>query len=151
PSFLGLREDKSPRETTLEQPAPHAAEAPAKSHASKAHASKAHASKTPAAATGTVKLTSPDKVLYPADGYTKQDRWDSYAAVEGPMLPALAGRPLALQHYPNGIAKSSFYRQGLMPHDREPWMTIADTPARTKSTGVHHLVADQPEALKWLA
>jgi bifunctional non-homologous end joining protein LigD len=39
----------------------------------------------------------------------------------------------------------------LTAHDREPWMTIAATPARTKSESVDHLVADRPEALAWLA
>jgi bifunctional non-homologous end joining protein LigD len=98
-----------------------------------------------------VKLSNPDKVLYPADGYTKRDLAAYYAAVQEPLLRALAGRPLALQHWPNGLAKATFFRQGLLPHDREPWMTIAETPARTKSTNVHHLVADRPEALRWLA
>jgi bifunctional non-homologous end joining protein LigD len=125
PSFQGLREDKSPMETTLEK-----ATTPPKT---------------------TVTLTNPDKVLYPKDGFTKRDVADYYAAVADPMLHALAGRPLALQHWPNGIAKSSFFRQGLSRSDREPWMTIVDTPARTKSTGVHHLVADKPETLQWLA
>jgi bifunctional non-homologous end joining protein LigD len=90
-------------------------------------------------------------VLYPKDGYTKRDVADYYAAVTPPMLRALDGRPLALQHWPNGIAKASFFRQGLNESDRAPWMTIADTPARTKSSSVHHLVADKPEALQWLA
>jgi bifunctional non-homologous end joining protein LigD len=99
----------------------------------------------------TVKLTSPDKVLYPADGYTKRDLAEYYAAVSEPMLRALAERPLALQHWPDGLAKGSFFRQGLLPHDREPWMRIVDTPARTKASSVHHLVANRPEALQWLA
>jgi len=30
-------------------------------------------------------------------------------------------------------------------------MTIVETPARTKSSGVQHLVADRPETLQWLA
>ncbi len=129
PAFLGLRDDKTPKETTLERAEPHA----------------------DAAATTTIKLTHPEKVLYPADGYAKRDLADYYAKVATPMLHALAGRPLALQHWPNGIAKASFFRQGLLAHDREPWMTIASTPARTKSESVDHLVADRPEALQWLA
>ncbi|HEX9104167.1 MAG TPA: non-homologous end-joining DNA ligase, partial [Polyangia bacterium] len=98
-----------------------------------------------------VTLTNPDKVLYPKDGYTKRDLATYYAAVEQPMLRALAGRPLALQHWPNGIHKSSFFRQGLNDHDREPWMTVVETPTRTRAKSVHHLVADSPAALAWLA
>jgi bifunctional non-homologous end joining protein LigD len=132
PSFLGLRDDKSPRETTLERPTPRADAAPTRAPVE-------------------VKLTNPDKVLYPADGYTKRDLAAYYAAVAAPLLHALAGRPLALQHWPNGIAKPSFFKQGLTEHDREPWMTIAETPTRTTSRSVHHLVADRPETLAWLA
>jgi bifunctional non-homologous end joining protein LigD len=135
PSFLGLREDKSPAETTLETEDPPPRRAAAKKDE----------------AIPTVTLTNPDKVLYPKDGYTKQDVADYYAAVAAPMLHALAGRPLTLQHWPDGITKSSFFRQGLTERDRAPWMTIVETPARTKSAGVHHLVADTPAALRWLA
>ena len=144
PSFLGLRDDKSPLETTLETPA-----APP-GRSKKVTRKKADPARA-GAERARVTLTNPDKLLYPEDGYTKRDLWDYYAAVAEPLLRALAGRPLALQHWPNGLGKSSFFRQGLAAHDREPWMTIVDTPARTKSTGVHHLVADKPEALQWLA
>jgi bifunctional non-homologous end joining protein LigD len=156
PSFLGLREDKSPMETTMEKPA----EPPKKKAKTKAkteaktktkHAAKKAEPARADADRARVTLTNPDKVLYPKDGYTKRDLADYYAAVAAPLLRALAGRPLALQHWPNGIAKSSFFRQGLSDSDREPWMTLVDTPARTKSTSVHHLVADKPEALQWLA
>ena len=130
PSFLGLRDDKSPLETAPETPAN-----PPPVRAERR----------------VVTLTKPDKVLYPRDGFTKRDLADYYAAVAEPLLRALAGRPLALQHWPDGIAKPSFFRQGLSERDREPWMTIVDTPARTRSASVHHLVADRPETLQWLA
>jgi bifunctional non-homologous end joining protein LigD len=132
PSFLGLRDDKTPAETAREGAA--TTTVPQKKSAS-----------------SEVTLTNPDKVLYPKDGYTKKDIADYYAAVAEPMLHALAARPLALQHWPDGIHKSTFFRQGLSERDRAPWMTIVDTPARTKAGGVHHLVADRPETLRWLA
>ena len=151
PSFLGLRDDKSPMETTLEQPS---APPRASSHQERARKKDppARAAAERARVTAPrVTLTNPDKVLYPKDGYTKRDLADYYAAVGAPLLRALAGRPLALQHWPDGIHKSSFFRQGLSERDREPWMTIVDTPARSRSTHVHHLVADSPETLQWLA
>ncbi|MCA1663066.1 MAG: DNA ligase D, partial [Myxococcales bacterium] len=145
PSFQGLREDKSPMETTLEK-----ATTPPKRTKKEATPKKEEPARA-GAERARVTLTNPDKVLYPKDGYTKRDVADYYAAVAEPMLHALADRPLALQHWPSGIAKSSFFRQGLSESDREPWMTIVDTPARTKSTAVHHLVADKAETLQWLA
>ena len=158
PSFQGLREDKSPSETQRER-----AETPPHRKAKAKTSSKPRPTGSPAPAKGAaapvagkpsataVTLTHPDKIFYPRQGYTKSDLADYYAKVASPMLRALAERPLALQHFPDGIDKSSFFRQGLAERDREPWMRIVDTPARTKSEGVHHLVADRPETLRWLA
>ena len=65
--------------------------------------------------TRAVTLTNPDKVLYPKDGYTKRDVADYYAAVAEPMLHALADRPLALQHWPNGIDQVVVLPAGAVP------------------------------------
>jgi bifunctional non-homologous end joining protein LigD len=66
------------------------------------------------------------------------------------MLRALADRPLVLIHWNQGIAKPSWFRQDI-GQDAEDWMTIAETPAKTKRGLVRHLVADRPEALRWIA
>jgi bifunctional non-homologous end joining protein LigD len=97
-----------------------------------------------------VKLTHPEKLLYPRDGYTKQDLADYYAAVAGPLLRALADRPLALQHWPQGIDREPWFHQNI-GREAEPWMTLAETPTKTARGKVRHLVADRPEALRWLA
>jgi bifunctional non-homologous end joining protein LigD len=102
------------------------------------------------AAAATVELTNPDRVLYPKDKITKADVAAYYDAVSEPMLRALADRPLVLIHWNQGIAKPSWFRQDI-GQDAEEWMTIAETPARTKKGAVRHLVADRPEALRWLA
>jgi bifunctional non-homologous end joining protein LigD len=133
PSFLGLRDDKGPAETQPETPA----EPPRRGHASKTEA--------------LVKLTNPDKVLYPKDGYTKQQVADYFRAVTEPMLRALADRPLALQHWPNGIAGSTFFRQSVTGKDKAPWMRTVSTPTSTKAGSAEHLIVDRPEALQWLA
>jgi bifunctional non-homologous end joining protein LigD len=98
-----------------------------------------------------VKLTNPDKVLYPADGITKREVADYYQAVSEPLMRALADRPLSLEHWPNGIDKPSFFRQSITDKDREPWMRIVSTPTSTKRGTAEHLVADSEEALAWLA
>src|SRR5207247_4941465 len=84
-------------------------------------------------AVGPVKLTNPDKVLYPKDGYTKKDLADYYRAVATPMLRALADRPLALQHWPDGIHAQTFFRQSVTAKDKAPWMRTVVTPTSTKS------------------
>ncbi|MFL5428140.1 MAG: DNA ligase D [Myxococcales bacterium] len=156
PAFQGLRPDKTPMECVREKPArpppPEPASrakkaAPSKASATKA-APRAGAAREPAGAT--VELTNPDRVLYPKDKITKADVAAYYEAVSEPMLRALADRPLVLIHWNQGIAKPSWFRQDI-GQDAEDWMTIAETPARTKKGAVRHLVADRPLALRWLA
>jgi bifunctional non-homologous end joining protein LigD len=98
----------------------------------------------------TLILSSPDRLLYPRDGYTKQDLADYYDAMAEPMIRALADRPLSLEHWNQGIDRSSWFHQNLSTED-EPWMTIIETPLRTRKESVRHLVADSRQALRWLA
>ncbi|MGH7263813.1 MAG: non-homologous end-joining DNA ligase, partial [Candidatus Rokuibacteriota bacterium] len=137
PSFLGLRPDKSPMECVREVPA-----APAEVSERRPAAS---------ASTGvTVALTHPERVLYPRDRLTKQDLADYYAAVAGPVLAALADRPLALEHWNDGIDAPSWFQQNI-GREAAPWMRLVETPTRTRRRQVRHLVADRPETLRWLA
>ena len=98
-----------------------------------------------------VTLTNPDRVLYPRDKITKQDLADYYEAVSAPMIRALRDRPLALEHWNQGIAKPSWFHQDV-GKGAPDWITTIDTPTRTtKHPSVRHLVADKPETLRWLA
>jgi bifunctional non-homologous end joining protein LigD len=58
-----------------------------------------------------LKFTNLNKVFYPADGYTKRDVINYYAAVAGLLVPHLAGRPLSLKRYPNGIDHDYFFQK----------------------------------------
>ena len=95
-----------------------------------------------------VTLTNPDRVLYPKDGLTKRDVAAYYDAVAGPLLAALAGRPLTLVHWNQGIGKASWFQQNI-GDEAEPWMTTVGTPSQRRV--VRHLIADSPAALRWLA
>jgi bifunctional non-homologous end joining protein LigD len=98
--------------------------------------------------TPTVELTHPERQLYP--GITKQDVADYYEAVSAQLLRAIAGRPLTLVHWNKGIAGPRWFHQNT-GDDAEPWMTVVETPTRTKKGVAHHLVADRPEVLRFLA
>ena len=50
-----------------------------------------------------LKLSNQDKVLYPATGFTKGQVIDYYARIGPVLVPHLAGRPLTLKRYPNGV------------------------------------------------
>ncbi len=58
-----------------------------------------------------LKFTNLNKVFYPADGYTKRDVINFYAAVADLLVPHLQGRPLSLKRYPNGIDHDFFFQK----------------------------------------
>ena len=98
PSFLALREDKPARDVKAETPA-----APAAPLAAQAGINAAEAAG--------VRLTSPDRVIYPGQGVTKGDLVAYYAAVAERMLPYIENRPLSLLRCPQGRAKYCFFQK----------------------------------------
>jgi bifunctional non-homologous end joining protein LigD len=60
---------------------------------------------------GGVRLTSPERVLFPEQGITKRELAEYYLAVAPHMLPHVAGRPITLMRCPTGRAKACFYQR----------------------------------------
>jgi len=58
-----------------------------------------------------VRLTSPDKVLYPEQGITKRDLANYMVAVAEWILPHVAKRPITLVRCPTGRQKKCFYQR----------------------------------------
>jgi bifunctional non-homologous end joining protein LigD len=58
-----------------------------------------------------VRLTHPDKVLYPDQGITKIELADYYAAVAEAMLPHVADRPITMVRCPTGQERKCFYQR----------------------------------------
>lgn len=150
PSFLGLRDDKSPMEAAREVavPATEKKSTTKKSSTKRSTARKQNA-KGAGAANIEVKITNRDRVIYPRDGYTKQDVIDYFNAVAPVMLPTLRDRPLALEHWNQGIDKPSWYHQNTAK-DAPDWATRVATPTRTGNKSIEHLVVDRAETLTWL-
>ena len=106
-SFQGLREDKAASEV-VDETKPELLTKPAKVAKSKAR------SKSAAARTG-IKLSNPDKPLWPDGGPTKQGLLDYYASVWPLMKPFVVGRPLSLLRAPNGIDGQTFFQKHAGP------------------------------------
>jgi bifunctional non-homologous end joining protein LigD len=146
PSFLGLREDKAPAEVVKEEPMTTGAGRKARG-ANESKARPAPSATRPPSLT----LTHPERVLYPRDKITKEDVAAYYDAMAKPMMRALAGRPLSLEHWNQGIDHPSWFHQHL-GKEAPSWLTTIETPTRVASRKtVSHLVVDSPEALRWLA
>jgi bifunctional non-homologous end joining protein LigD len=94
-----------------------------------------------------VPIGRPDKVLFP-DGITKADLARYYERVSGAMLHHIAGRPLNLERYPDGIEGERIIQQHASKYFPD-WVKRVEVPAKGKS--VQHVVADRPETLVYLA
>lgn len=110
PSFQGLRADKSATEVIRERPRDVKSVAPAASATAKSPKRRAsRAAGAEAATVAGVRITHPDRVLYPDIGLTKLELAQFYEGIADSILPHLAGRPLTLVRCPDGIGPSCFY------------------------------------------
>jgi DNA ligase D len=71
-----------------------------------------------------VRLSSPDKVLFPQAGHTKRDLVDYYLAVGDGIVRALHERPTQLRRFPDGIDGEQIY-QKRVPEKRPEWVEAA--------------------------
>ncbi len=97
-----------------------------------------------------VRLSNIDKPFFPADGYTKGDLIQYYASVAPILLPHLAGRPISMSRYPDGIESPSFYEKRAPGHQPE-WMRTVPVPSDSQGGIIEFLLADSREALMWFA
>ena len=162
PVYLGLREDKPAQEVVREDaagqkvvredgrpssaPAVSAAEPrgaaglriePSRSGAPIAHV-EGHA----------LKLSNLDKVLYPQSGLAKGALIDYYVGVAPVLLPHLAGRPLTVTRWPDGVQGKSFFQKQAPAH-RPRGVATARVPTERKQ--IDYVLADDLATLVWLA
>jgi DNA ligase D len=69
----------------------------------------------------TVRLSNPDRVYFPARGWTKLDLAQYYLSVGDGIVSALRERPCMLHRYPTGIEGEKVHQKRL-PHGAPPWM-----------------------------
>ena len=97
-----------------------------------------------------LRLSNLDKVYFPDEGYTKGDLIQYYASVAPVLLPHLAGRPISMSRYPEGIKGQSFYEKRAPGHQPD-WMRTTPVPSDSQGGVIDFLVADTVEALMWFA
>ena len=112
-SFKGLREDKEADEIGLETPQ----RAIPRKRGSKGERTVAEVH-APA-----VKLTHPERILWPQPGITKQGLADYYADVAAWILPHVGGRVLSLLRSPSGVDQKGFFA-------KHPWAGLDESVRR---------------------
>jgi bifunctional non-homologous end joining protein LigD len=93
-----------------------------------------------------VEITKPTKELF--EGVTKLDLAGYYADIAEEMVPLIAGRPLNMERYPDGITGNKIFQQHAGKHF-PPWIKQVETP-KTGGT-VEHVVGDDAATLVYLA
>jgi bifunctional non-homologous end joining protein LigD len=96
-----------------------------------------------------VKLSHPDKVLFPEDGLTKADLAGYYASVADWMLPHVRDRPVNLWRWNTGIDGKLVVQQDI-PKGAPDWVKRAETPRR-KGGSIEHVLCQDADTLRWLA
>jgi DNA ligase D len=71
-----------------------------------------------------VRVSNPDKVLFPARGETKLDLVEYYLAVGEGIVRALYERPTQLRRFPDGVEGEAIY-QKRVPEKRPDWIEVA--------------------------
>lgn len=111
PSFKGLREDKAAVGIIRERPRPQGPETGGGASKRKAVPVAQAAAANAEASVAGVRLTHPDRVLYPAQGLTKRALALFYESIAEWILPDLRDRPTTLLRCPEGLRKECFYQK----------------------------------------
>jgi bifunctional non-homologous end joining protein LigD len=149
PVFLGLREDIDPREVKRETAMP-TPEGPARSP-------DRAVSLTPGPKGGLiiindakVKLSNPDKVFWPEEGYTKRDVIDYYREIAPFILPYLKGRPESLHRHPNGVEGDAFFQKNV-DHLTPDWVHTVTILSESEGKNAVYLVCEDEATLVYMA
>ena len=95
-----------------------------------------------------VTITNPEKVYFPAAGYTKLDLVNYYAAVAGGALRGIRNRPIVLKRYVNGADQEPFF-QKRAPEKRPEWIETVELRFPSGRTAEEIVVNDAAQLL-WI-
>jgi bifunctional non-homologous end joining protein LigD len=97
-----------------------------------------------------LKLSNLDKILYPATGFTKGQVIDYYARIAPVLMSHLAGHPLTLKRYPNGVDSEYFFEKNATKH-RPDWVKTAPIWSEGNRRNVNYILANDLPTLVWVA
>src|ERR687891_1666942 len=99
-----------------------------------------------------IRLTNPDRVLFPHDGITKSDLFAYYDAVAPVLVPHLRDHPFTMKRYREGISGEGFF-QKQAPKGMPAWIATRQFrtfPREGGSRLVDFPLVNSREALLWM-
>ena len=103
-------------------------------------------------ASRSVRLSSPERVLFPDEGITKQDLFEYYRAIAPVLVPHLRNRPFTMKRSPYGVG-GEVYFQKQAPKGMPSWIptrTYRTYPRGGGSRLVDFPLVNSPEAVLWM-
>jgi bifunctional non-homologous end joining protein LigD len=151
PSFVGLRDDKSPEECVRQdEDGGEARRGAGGGEGAKGGGRPDPMPVTVDAVDRTVHFTNLDKVLWPETGYTKGDLIEYYRAVWEWIEPYLRDRCLVLTRYPDGIDGKSFYQKNA-PDWAPEWVRTESVWSESSEKPIDYFVVEDVETLLYVA
>lgn len=92
-----------------------------------------------------IPVSNLEKIFWPAEGFTKGDVIEYYIHIWPWLGPHLAGRPLSLVRYPEGIGGDFFYQKNFP--DPPPWVETLPVPGEGHT--IHYVMANNLATLIW--
>jgi DNA ligase D len=99
------------------------------------------------AAGRSVRISSPDKLLFPEAGVTKLDLATYYASVADGLIRGLADRPVALNRFPDGLGGKSFFTKAA-PKGLPDWASTVRVTFPSGRTG-DEVCVTEPATVLW--
>ena len=99
-----------------------------------------------------VKLSSPDRVLFPDDGITKGDLFAYYDAIAPVLIPHLKNRPFTMKRWRDGIRGGSFFQKQI-PKGAPEWIKtrrFRTWPRQGESRLVDFALVNDKPTLLWM-
>jgi bifunctional non-homologous end joining protein LigD len=103
-------------------------------------------------APASVKLTNPDRVLFPEEGITKGDLFAYYDGVADVLVPHLRDRPFTMKRFREGLNGPAFF-QKQAPKGMPDWIETQQFETRTRegrARMVDFPLVNSGEALLWM-
>ncbi len=131
PSFVGMRDDKDPREVVREL-----------------HRSMSDEKREPVRRSR-VHFSNLDTVYWPHEGYTKGDLIGYYDSVSELIVPYLRHRPISLNRQPNGIDGPGFYQKNI--ENPPDWAKTVSIHSESGDRDINWLVCENRDTLLYMA
>lgn len=96
-----------------------------------------------------VKVTNPEKILFPKSKITKGEFFDYHEKIAKKMLPWMKGRPISMLRFPNGIKGEIFYQKNISEYFPN-WIKSC-TVAREAGKSIRMVICNDADTLLYLA